>query len=205
MKDGLNAFVYSDDDRELIEEALKTARPWDSPLVKDVKDRIKNFHMAFGDELCCYCYRDLHGEFKLDIDTEHIAPKRHYKGLIFDIRNLSVACKRCNMQMKRDNLDFLNLPFVDEDIENGQKYKLIHPNIDVRNDHLVRLAAQANAIRVTKYVIKPGSEKGKFAYDYFKLSELEIDSFDEAQGANVTSDADDGTISKVRSIVKAIE
>ncbi len=184
MREGLDAFNFSAEEKLLIITAMSQPRPWDYEAISAVKQRIKEFHITFGSKMCCYCYRMFEGEFSMVIDIEHILPKRHYKSLTFDIRNLSVACKRCNMKMKRDNLDFINLPMDASELEAGDKYKIIHPNIDPRDQHLIRAAVQVNAIKMVKYVPVAGSAKGTFAYGYFQLSEFEVNSFDLAQGAS---------------------
>lgn len=205
MKAGLANFSYSEAESDSIAVAMASARPWDCDEVEEIKRRIKAFHLQFGEEMCCYCYRDLQGEFSMVLDIEHILPKRHFKLFTFDIRNLSVACKRCNMKMKRDDLDFLRLPFDSADIEDGQKYRLVHPNIDERDAHLERVVLQRNAKKFVKYVVLGDSEKGRFSYDYFRLKEFEVDSFDTAQGANQAPAAELDTIASIRALVKEIE
>lgn len=201
MKAGLDVFVFSDAEKLLITAAMVELRPWDSESVAAIKQRIKNFHLRFAESMCCYCYRDLTAEFSFVIDVEHILPKRHYKPLTFDVRNLSVACKRCNMKMKRDRLDFLDLPFDESELEAGEKYKIIHPNIDYRDQHLKRVVLQFNAKRMVKYVPVGASAKGVFSYNYFQLAEFEIDSFDTAQGANQPIDE---AIAAIRELVNSI-
>jgi uncharacterized protein (TIGR02646 family) len=202
MKAELDEFSFSDDEKFFIETAMTEVRPWESELVSDIKKRIKDFHLELNGKMCCYCYRDLTGEFSLVIDIEHVLPKRHFRPLTFDIKNLSVACKRCNMKMKRDKLDFLNLPVEMAEIAISDKYKIIHPNIDDKNSHLKRVALQCSDIRIVKYVPIGNSEKGLFSYQYFQLKELEIDSFDAAQNANQTESE---AIAAVRALVKSVE
>lgn len=202
MKDGLEEFTFSDQEKLQIIAALSEPRPWDSEGVSEIKQRIKAFHLGFGEHMCCYCYRDLTGEFLLVIDIEHILPKRHYRSLTFDMRNLSVACKRCNMKMKRDNLDFLNLPLDEIDLEESEKYKIIHPNIDCRDKHLKRIVLQINTMRMVKYVPIANSLKGVFSYEYFHLAEFEVDSFDSAQKAN---QPETEAIGIIRALVGSIE
>lgn len=202
MKDGIDAFNYTKDEKLQITDAMAEPHPWDSKLVTGIKVRIKGFHLQFGENMCCYCYRDLTGEFSLVIDIEHILPKRHYRPLTFDIRNLSVACKRCNMKMKRDKLDFLNLPMEASELELSEKYKIVHPNIDNRDEHLLRMALQINTKRIIKYITVDNSEKGNFSYAYFRLSELEVDSYDSTQGAN---QPDLEAIAEIRTLVSSIE
>jgi hypothetical protein len=205
MKRDLEAFKFSEDEAAIIESAMKEKRPWDCSEVEGIRRRIKEFHLAFGENLCCYCYRDLTGEFNMVIDVEHVAPKRFFKDLTFNIKNLSVACKRCNMKMKRDKLDFLNEHFLSRDFEDSNKYKLVHPNIDSRDEHLERIVQQRNAKRLVKYVVLQGSDKGLFAYTYFQLNEFEIESYDDAQGANFVSDQEGDAVAEIRDLVRKIQ
>ena len=205
MKTELEEFKYSAAESEIIATAMTLLRPWDCATIEKIKQRIKAFHLQLGENLCCYCYRDVQGEFSMVLDIEHILPKRHYKPLTFDIRNLSVACKWCNMKIKRDDLDFLRLPVNVEDIEDGDKYKIIHPNIDERDAHLVRIVLQRNAKKIVKYTVVGNSAKGKFSYKYFQLQDFEVDSFDSAQGANQASATELDAIASIRALVKEIE
>lgn len=205
MKPGLTSFQFTAEESQAIAMAMKEQRPWDSELIADLKTRMKNFLLDFGEKLCCYCYRDFQGEFIFVIDIEHILPKRHFKPVTFDMRNLAVACKRCNMKMKRDNLDFIDKPMDIAEIENSAKYKFIHPNIDDRDQHLTRLAIQSNAKRIVKYVVTPGSDKGEFTCSYFQLQELEIDSYDAMQGANIYTANERAMIESIRAQVRELE
>ena len=202
MREGLDEFVFTAAEEKIIEKAMAVARPWECDAVSEVKKRIKAFHLGFGDDLCCYCYRDLQGDFSMVIDIEHILPKRHYKALTFDMRNLSVACKRCNMKMKRDNMDFVNRPLTNADVEESAKYKLIHPNIDYRDTHLQRAVLQLNSKKLVKYI--PHTDKGTFAYEYFHLNEFEVDSYDAAQGAHQPPPAEAKAVASIRELIKEI-
>lgn len=104
--------------------------------------------------------------------------------------------------MKRNRLDFLNLPVGVEELELSDKYKIIHPNIDSKDEHLKRIAMQFNDNRIVKYVPIGNSEKGTFSYKYFQLAEFEIDSYDAAQNAN---QVEAETIAAVRMLVRSIE
>lgn len=202
MRAGLEKFEFTATEKTTIASAMALPRPWDCPTIAEIKSRIKAFHLGFGNDLCCYCYRDLQGEFSMVVDIEHILPKRHYKELTFDMRNLSVACKRCNMKMKRDNMDFVSQPLALSDVEDSGKYKLVHPNIDLRDAHLQRAVLQLNSSKIVKYV--PRTDKGRFAYGYFHLHEFEVDSYDAAQGAQQPPPAEAKAVASVRELVKEI-
>lgn len=190
MRPGLDAFAFTEDELRHISDALKEAKPWDYEHVQALKSRVKAFLRALCKDVCCYCYRDFTGEFSFVIDIEHVLPKKNYKSLTFDIRNLSVACKRCNMSIKNDDLSFLNMPIDMGEIERSDKYKLVHPNIDTAVEHLLRIHAQVGNKRITKYIPVPNSSKGEFAYNYFRLSELEVGLFDLAQKGDAPDASD---------------
>ena len=175
-------FSYSAIDQQSILEAFKNKKPWSAPCINELKKRIFAFHFERQGQLCCYCRCDLHGHTRIDVDIEHILPKKRFKAHMFDIWNLSVACKRCNMSIKRQDTRFLvEHTYMVSRLQASEAYLFIHPNFDHSDDHLSRQAVQCDSKRLIKYVIKNDSAKGAFTYDYFRLKELEIDSFDAAQ------------------------
>lgn len=203
MAKDLSGFSYTEDDEAAMLVARQEDSPWESKHIKDLKSRIKKFHLSLTNETCCYCGKEFHGEFTMVIDVEHIVPKKKYDALMFNIANLSVSCKRCNLNIKGEDTDFLIEPFDCADVGQHDKYKFVHPNLDDRKQHLSRYVVQANECRIVKYVTR--STKGEYTYTYFKLDELEIDSFDLAQGANQVNDSEAGMLSEIRAMVKAIE
>lgn len=105
---------------------------------------------------------------------------------MFDLWNLSVSCKRCNMQIKGQRTDFLIDPnFKGIAKQDSAGYRFVHPNLDAGACHLERQAIQSGAKRLVKYLVTPGSAKGQYSYEYFRLRDLEIDSFDAAQNPDV--------------------
>ncbi|WP_416340201.1 HNH endonuclease [Pseudomonas sp. C11] len=70
-------------------------------VLKNLRDRIKEYHLQRQSNLCCYCRSNLHGGGLFTIDREHIVPKSYCKELTYTMTNLSVACKRCNMEIKK--------------------------------------------------------------------------------------------------------
>ncbi|MFM0036396.1 hypothetical protein [Paraburkholderia strydomiana] len=181
----LEVDFISVDDQTAIDEAYKEEKPWNSKAISDLKNRFYVHHSRQQEDLCCYCQRDQHGEFKLVIDIEHILPKGKYDLNMFELWNLSVSCKRCNMQIKGQRTDFLVDPnFAKTRKQDPAAYFFVHPNFDERKHHLERQSVQLGSKRIVKYVVKPGSIKGQYTYDYFRLRELEIDSFDSAQSVS---------------------
>jgi len=155
---------------------------WANPLLNDVKRKIKDYYIENELPKCCYCSRLFVGEFRMVIDIEHILPQSKYSSLRFDELNLNVACKRCNMEIKKARLDFI----VDEIVMGtnyyqSQHYKIIHPNIDKYDDHLKIITGRNGNIILNKYVILT-KNKGQFTYDYFELKEFEMNNLNEAQG-----------------------
>lgn len=159
---------------------------WENDCLEELRKKIKEHYLKLGDEQCCYCKRSLKGEFGMVIDVEHILPKgkAEFKSLMFTLSNLNVACKRCNMNVKRTRVDFLTdtLSNVASDHENAGKYEIIHPNLDKYFEHLFRHELAINDVRLVKYSVVADSSKGKFSYDFFRLTEFEIDALNKAQG-----------------------
>lgn len=185
----MNKF-YTQDDIDLIKSELinnnkDITKTWKSDNLKELKSRIKQFHLTKQDEQCCYCKKEFHGEFSFDIDIEHILPKGHksFKRFMFHIWNLSVACKRCNMSIKREKITFIST--LDEALkqpQSSQTYKFIHPNFDEYFQHIELVSEKVNNFKFIKYNIINNSDKGIFTYDFFELMKLEIDTLDKIQG-----------------------
>ncbi|RYZ68078.1 MAG: hypothetical protein EOP09_10010 [Proteobacteria bacterium] len=88
------------------------------------------------------------------------------------------------MQYKKDKIDFIVDPTSAPSLLESSNYRLIHPNFDLYKDHIAVSMIQSDDITIVKYSRKEGSQKGAYTYDYFNLSELEIGSFDQSQGAS---------------------
>ena len=157
---------------------------WSEQYLSGIKKKLKEQHLTKQFNCCCYCSRDLKGEFKLVIDIEHILPKSIFTNHMFTPKNLSVACKRCNMNIKQADVSFLTV--ATEDLPNrvfrSQFYKFVHPNLDNIEAHLnLEIVRLSRRKKIIKYVVLNESSKGQFNYDYFKLKRLEENAFDEAQ------------------------
>jgi hypothetical protein len=169
---------------------------WSNPRLNDLKRKIKDHHLERQNHCCCYCNRNVFGEFRMVLDIEHIIPKSELLDHIFTQRNLSVACKRCNMKIKKADLSFLISPLrhLPNRLFRSRYYKFIHPNLDNYNAHLLYCSIQRGRKKLIKYDIVDGSPKGQFNYDYFKLEQLELNSYDIAQGATERVEINDSDI-----------
>lgn len=157
---------------------------WTSPSLADIKKKIKSYKRENLGEICCYCQRDTTSEFSMVLDIEHIIPKSVRVRHMFTMKNLSVSCKRCNMQIKKADTSFLVFPIDELPIRvfKSKYYKFIHPNLDNIEEHLELNISRKGRARIIKYLSPNHSEKGIFTYKYFKLRELEIDAANKAQG-----------------------
>lgn len=187
----LDSIVFTAAEHAAIAAALLTSKPWDwqpggaeGHALSSVKTKIRNLHMARHGNRCCYCRKNLHGGGHFIIDREHVLPKSRatFKLLAYEIWNLGIACKRCNMQYKKNKFDFLVDQADPKKFRSGTNYRFIHPNYDLYKDHIRISMIQNDDFTIVKYT-KQGTEKGDYTYEYFNLKELEIGSCDLAQGA----------------------
>jgi hypothetical protein len=175
--------IFDDQDNVNIAAAIAAGgNVWKNTLLNDVKVKIKDYYVDNNLPKCCYCSRLLVDEFRMVYDIEHILPQSKYSDLRFQEQNLNVACKRCNMEIKKARLDFIEDEAVmGTDYYQSRHYKFIHPNIDKYDDHLKIVSGRNGNVVFNKYVIL-SKEKGQFTYEYFELKEFEINNLNEAQG-----------------------
>jgi hypothetical protein len=178
---------FTDDEITKMRESIDAGHlSWSDNRLKEIKRRLKLKNLAKQLNCCCYCSREMTGEFSMVIDIEHIIPKSALIRLMFSSKNLSVSCKRCNMEVKKACLKFLTQPLdtLPKRLFRSRFYRFIHPNLDNYDAHLkMHTERLGRKKRLLKYRIINGSSKGTFTYEYFKLKNLELSTFDEAQGA----------------------
>lgn len=159
---------------------------WNNARVDQIKVRLKEFFRLSSDEQCCYCKKDFADEFNMVIDIEHILPKSRFHDYMFEVFNLNIACKRCNMRIKKDKTDFIvNMDEIIAQRFDTSHYKLIHPNFDNYFTHLDVIQILRNNKKFIKYVVVNNSQKGEYTYSYFQLEKREIDTINEAQGVTI--------------------
>lgn len=201
----LDAFVLTEDEESVVSAALKTDKPWDwtpedvqvAVALISVKTRILDYHLQRHSWTCCYCRTNLHGAGPFMTDREHVLPKGNalFRPYSYAIWNLAAACKRCNMQFKRGGNAFVVDGTNPATFQSSENYRFVHPNFDSWEEHLTRLSAQANMKNIVVLLRTAGSAKADYTYDFFHLHDLQIDSFDQAQGLDIhPGDSELGTI-----------
>lgn len=170
--------------------AKKTKKPeikvWESEILKDVRVSLKTHIRQFrgNGNKCAYCLKDFYNEHNMSIDVEHILPKGIFPEYTFTLKNLTIACKRCNLQIKNNDISFLSDDFDRKKPFKSKYYSITHPVIDKNKLNLYDI--HFNGIHIIKY--KYTNEKSRNTYNYFKLCEVEIDTLDTAQGINPVID-----------------
>lgn len=218
---------FSEDEYSLIALAHEKKSIWSvgkgkKDELKPIKDKIKE-HLISNFTNCCYCRRSFKGEFKMVIDIEHILPCSIFRELAFDLDNLSLACKRCNMAIKKDSLDFLtgrllklgeyleqkehleryikgcrsfeNIYSFHRLLKHSPNYKFIHPIIDQYSEHLTRISFEINDQSLVIY--NPITPKGLYTKNFFKLNEFEVKDFNHIQDIPDEENISDFLISDV--------
>lgn len=193
-KPALTTFLLTPSESAAVEAAMQTDKPWkeDNAEINSVKTKIRDLHLARQKSNCCYCRTNLHGGGHFMIDREHVLPKKAFKQYTFEIWNLSISCKRCNMEMKGERKHFVVDMGPTAAVQTSANYRIIHPNFDAWKDHLQRYQVQLTDDVVVKISLVEGSEKGQYTYDFFKLKDLDTDAFDVAQGNELLPSEDLG-------------
>lgn len=173
---------FSEAEKKIIATVLSQEKfQWDCDELTDIKKNIKLYLKDKWTEQCCYCSRGMEDEFNMVIDIEHILPKSQFKTLAFEPDNLHLSCKRCNMNIKNERTDFLqDLGQAHKDFRDSANYKFIHPNLDTKGKHITYVNCTINETKFIKF--HPLTEKGQYSYSYFRLENIERNSFSKAQG-----------------------
>jgi hypothetical protein len=176
---------FTPDELVLIER-LCAGGGWDDDEAAEIRGKIRSFLFRNSPVFCCYCGDSMFGWHKMAIDTEHILPKAKasYKRYSFELKNLNLSCKRCNMGIKRSDDSFYSGGDV-EDPFKSEYYSIVHPNLDQMEEHLELLKVQRNRKFLVRYTVVNGSTKGATTRRYFRLEDLEIDLISRAQGLEI--------------------
>ncbi|AUM28859.1 HNH endonuclease [Acinetobacter pittii] len=185
----MQPYILISEDVDNIKAAIaEGGNIWNSVYISDFKQKVKSHYRVAQNEQCSYCKRVILGEFKMVLDIEHILPKgaSAYKKYMFNPRNLCVACKRCNMEIKGQDTSFIveDISFK-EDFYASDNYLFLHPHSDKYWDSINYSVAIENDIQLIQYTVINNCPKGLYTYDYFRLSQLEIDIMNEAQGIEI--------------------
>lgn len=191
----LASFQYSVDELAAIELALKLKNPWDETqdelktvkgVLISIKKRIRDFHLLRQKNQCCYCRLNLTGGGSFMVDREHIVPKSKFPRLTYEISNLSVACKRCNMEYKKNGVTFLaSLNNAESAHADKAQYKFIHPNFESYSSFITRHQRQEGDNIFVHFAFDRTCAKSDFTYKYFDLRGLEVNSYNAAQGISL--------------------
>jgi len=197
----MNNISFLAEERVLMANAIEQGHTfWSDDSLNDLKRKIKNHLRQNQQECCCYCSRNIDDEFNMVLDIEHIIPKSKIKSQMFEMMNLAVSCKRCNMRIKGEDVSFIEGDFEDfkasENYYQTEYYKFIHPNIDNWNENLIYVVSQVNRRKIVYYQVIPGSAKGEFTKKYFELEKIQANTFDEAQEATGRKEPFDPTIAE---------
>lgn len=176
-------FNFSEEDKEIVAR-LSVPGGWDHEDSRSLRRRLKAYLLTTTTNCCCYCRGSMHGWHSWTIDVEHVLPKgkKRFPQFTFELMNLSVSCKRCNMQIKRADTKFFIGRHDDPQPFQSELYRFVHPNLDNIDDHLQIVSHQHGIQIMVAYRVLNDSPKGSYAFKYFKLDELVTNNFDSAQG-----------------------
>jgi uncharacterized protein (TIGR02646 family) len=173
-----------ENDQLIIQAALaRGGSVWNDVTLDPVKQKIKQFFRDNGGEQCCYCRREMRDEFNMVIDIEHVLPKSLFREFMFELLNLNISCKRCNMRIKKERVDFLvDQATIAAKANQSDQYLMVHPNLDNYYANIDYIVNIHNTLKTVKYLHK--TAKGAFTYLFFELEKIEIDTLNTAQGIN---------------------
>ncbi|HHQ6565229.1 TPA: HNH endonuclease [Serratia fonticola] len=197
----MTKLIFNKVETRLIRHAIAQGHKfWSDETLKDLKRKIKNYLRERQAESCCYCSRNIDDEFNMVLDIEHILPKSKITSEMFELSNLAVSCKRCNMRIKGEDVSFINDDFEhfkqSASYYKSEHYRFIHPNLDEWDDNLIYMVVQRNKKKIVYYQVVKDSAKGKYAKEYFELDKIQANTFDEAQDATLRKEPVDPSVAQ---------
>lgn len=172
--------VFDFEDQEFIDKYdLHDYHVWNSDCaeIKRIRRRLRDYLLQLSDFQCCYCRQRKLERHGMTWDIEHVAPKSLYPQFLFNLKNLAILCKECNIAKgDKDTLLGGGKAYPNS----GVGFSIIHPHYDDYDAHIeiARIGSQ------TTYRVKNG-HKGKNTYIMcnlvrFDYAYAEWDSFDDA-------------------------
>lgn len=139
-------YVFSVEELEVIrnlKNAGFTYRDWSCDELQPIRSRLRSFYRNAQRGLCPYCMRTVSLQAASNAHVEHILPKSIFDDFIFEPKNMCVICADCNTA--KNNCNAINDDEVDTCVgvarsypRSGNRFKIIHPHIDVYSDHILR-------------------------------------------------------------------
>lgn len=104
------------------------------PQIAAFRANTKDYYFWRQRRRCCYCSIEL-TEHKLAYDAEHVLDKGTHPQFMFELKNICVACKRCNgFKGKQPVLTGVQKPAMLP--TQSADYSILHPHLDEWPTHL---------------------------------------------------------------------
>ena len=101
--------------------------------IKSIRAKIKRHLLEKQDYTCCYCRQRRYDAHSATWDIDHIAPKSRNPHFLFEINNLALSCKECNIsKSENETLKYKRKKYP----SNGAPFKIVHPHYDNYTDHI---------------------------------------------------------------------
>ncbi len=125
---------------------------WQSykPHIAKFREETKDYYFWRQRRRCCYCSIEL-TEHKLSYDAEHLLDKSTHPEFMFELKNICVACKRCNgFKSKKNILTGARKPVALP--TRSTDYSILHPHLDdwpvhFKFDEIGRIAPMPGVVR----------------------------------------------------------
>lgn len=127
----LNSLTYDSWSGDLPDAPRGTRTLRDNLKVK-IKNELKRLH----GEYCSYCgtsFKLLGSNYKSNSQRDHVLPKKKYRNFTFEIKNIALACARCNGLDYKSSNDYCSSYNINYDLI---KTSIVHPNLDDIESHI---------------------------------------------------------------------
>lgn len=137
----------------------------DAEEMKSLRAKIKKHLLQKQDYTCCYCLQRRYDAHGATWDIDHVAPKSRNPHFLFEINNLALSCKECNISKSENETLKHNRKTYPS---NGAPFKIIHPHYDDYKEHI-------EIVKLGATVLYRAKNKGKGRVTYSMCNLIRFD------------------------------
>lgn len=105
-------------------------------VLGSLKKKVRTYYLVKQSYYCCYCKMLKQESHGATWDVEHIFPRKLYPQFTFTPENFAISCKECNQPKSDQEIRINTNTNLEKYPNSGNNIKILHPNLDIYEDHM---------------------------------------------------------------------